>query len=380
MKILKMNGYPITNIYDYHKYFNVYDILKHNKEFLVFISTNFANLSKTFSYCYAMAYTAIENEVPTFMREHIYDKKSDINFEICNWENFWDNPFGFCQSCSPSSELVELSKVIAKQYSLRNKDIIFKKAMIISITAFIFLNDKNIGTVMDLEKAKKCFLGKKTEENKNPFEVYLEDDMSEGIQSIYLEPSAKSYICLPYEESEEVKKIKTFRIAASRKIHSLSNRNVKIYVKDELITIPSGDHIYVNAVNGKVVKVLEKSQMKKEHYLKNTGEDKDVLVFDHEDNVIHDFFGNEYISSFDFSEMDHSVVYLKNLKLCLDLCSSPAFTEQMSEFSELKFVEVKIKNRNFYLLGMNGELFSNDSRCSKEHNVCSIDEVLRRFE
>ncbi len=122
---------------------------------------------------------------------------------------------------------------------------------------------------------------------------------------------------------------------------------------------------------------MEKSRTKKGHCLKNTGTDRDVLTLDNEKN---EFYGNEYISSFDFSLDDKSIVYIKNSKLCLDMCSSLVLKKQMSELLAFSFAEVKIVNDRFYLLRTNGELLSNDLRCSGEHNVYSIDEVLRRYQ
>ena len=379
MKMLKMSGYPITNIHDYNKYFNIYDVLKYNKEFMAFVSSHFANLSKTFSYCSAMVYTTIENHLPVNMCDDIFKKTNAADFDVCDTNNFWNNPFAFCRSCSPSSELLSISRKIAIQFEPQISDIVFKKIMLISIAAFAFLDTKKIDTRINLDKAKKNFLGKENDERKNVFELHLEDDMSDCIQTITLESSSQTYTCLPFVEGD-VTKIKTFRIAASRKINSLSNRTVRIGVGDDQIIIPAGEHIYVNTIDGQIANILSKSQTKKGYTLQNVGIEKDVLKFDNEHTPKLDFYGNEYISSFDFSTSDNSIVYINNLKLCLDACTSPVLLEQLTEYSDLNLVEVKIVNSRFYLLKNTGELLSNDSKCDGEKNVYSIDCVLRRYQ
>ena len=203
--------------------------------------------------------------------------------------------------------------------------------------------------------------------------------MSDCIQTITLESSSQTYTCLPFVEGD-VTKIKTFRIAASRKINSLSNRTVRIGVGDDQIIIPAGEHIYVNTIDGQIANILSKSQTKKGYTLQNVGIEKDVLKFDNEHTPKLDFYGNEYISSFDFSTSDNSIVYINNLKLCLDACTSPVLLEQLTEYSDLNLVEVKIVNSRFYLLKNTGELLSNDSKCDGEKNVYSIDCVLRRYQ
>lgn len=379
MKMLKMSGYPITNIHDYNKYFNIYDVLKHNKEFMAFASSHFANLSKTFLYCAAMVYTTIENHLPVIMCDDIYKKTDDVDLDVCDSENFWNNPFAFCQSCSPSSEVLNRTREIAKQFEPKINDVVFKKAMIISIAAFAFLDNKYIETKMDLDRAKKSFLGKEDNERKNIFELQFEDDMSDYIQTITLEPSSQIYSCLPFDEGDFTK-IKTFRIVASRKINSLSNRTVRISVGDQQINIPAGEHIYVNTINGQIANILDKSQSKKGYTLQNTGIEKDVLEFDNEHTPKLDFYCNEYISSFDFSTSDNSIIYINNLRLCLDACTSPVLLEQLTEYSDLNLVEVKIVNSRFYLLKNTGELLSNDSKCNGDKNVYSIDCILRRYQ
>lgn len=379
MKMLKMSGYPITNIHDYNKYFNIYDVLKYNKEFMVFVSSHFANLSKIFSYCSAMIYTTIENRLPVNMCDDNYEKKNDVDFDVCDTDNFWNNPFAFCQSCSPPSELLSISREIATQFEPKINDVVFKKVMLISIAAFAFLDTKKVDTKIDLDRAQKSFLGKEDNERKNIFELRLEDDMSDCIQAITLEPSSQTYTCLPFVEGD-ITKIKTFRIAASKKINSLSNRTVRISVGDDQIIIPAGEHIYVNTINGQIANILSKSQAKKGHTLQNAGIEKDVLKFDNERTPKHDFYGNEYISSFDFSTSDKSIVYINNLKLCLDTCTSPVLLEQLAEYSHLNLVEVKIVNSQFYLLKNTGELLSNDAKYDGKKNVYSIDCVLRRYQ
>ena len=379
MKMLKMSGYPITNIHDYNKYFNIYDVLKYNKEFMFFASSHFANLSKTFSYCAAMVYTAIENRLPVIMCDDIYKKTEDVDLDVCDSENFWNNPFAFCQSCSPSSEVLNRTKEIAKQFEPKINDIVFKKAMLISIAAFAFLDNKYIETKMDLDRAKKSFLGKVDNEQKNFFELQFEDDMSDYIQTITLEPSSQIYSCLLFDEGDFTK-IKTFRIVASRKINSLSNRMVKISVGDQQINIPAGEHIYVNTINGQIAHILDKIQSKKGYTLQNIGIEKDILKFDNERSSKLDFYGNEYISSFDFSTNDNSIIYINNSRLCLDACTSPVLLEQLTEYSDLNLVEVKIINTRFYLLKNTGELLSNDPKCNGNKNVHSIDCFLRRYQ
>ena len=250
--------------------------------------------------------------------------------------------------------------------------------MLISIAAFAFLDDKHIETKMDLERAKKSFLGKEDNRQKSVFEVHFEDDLSDCIQTIKLEPSSQIYTCIPFDGSDFTK-IKTFRIEASRKINSLSNRTVKISVGDRQVTIPAGEHIYVNTINGQIASILDKKQTKKNLTLQNTGVEKDVLKFDNESNPKLDFYGNEYISSFDFSTSDYSIIYINNLRLCLNMCSSPVLLDQLSEYSDLNLVEVKLLNSRFYLLRNNGELLSNDSECNGEKNVYSVESVLRRL-
>lgn len=374
-----MSGYPITNIRDYNKYFNIYDVLKYHKEFLTFILSHFANLSKAFTYCAAMVYTTVKNQIPLHMCDDIWDNRSDVNFDKCNPENFWNNPFSFCQDYSPSSELLNIFNEVAMQFKNKTDDIVFKKVMIISIAAFTFLNDKNIDTKIDLEKAKISFLGNEDKKTNNLYEIRFDDDMSECIQTIKLEPSSEFYTCELFIEGD-FKEIKTFRIEASRKINSLSNRTVKINVGDKQIIIPTGEHIYVNTINGQIATILEKNKLKKGHKLQNAGVEKDVLKFDDENNAVLDFYGNEYISSFDFSPSDDSIVYINNLRLCLNMCSSPILMEQLTKYSDLNLVEVKLVNSRFYLLRSNGELLSNDPKCNGEKNVYSIESVLRRFQ
>lgn len=378
MKMLKMSGYPITNIYDYNRYFNIYDVLKYHKEFKSFVSSHFSGLSKTFSYCAAMAYTAVENQTPVFMSSNIYEKTKEIDFDACDSENFWNNPFSFCQTCSPSSELLDRSKKIAEQFAPKTGDIVFRKMMILSIAAFAFLNHDETEQRIDLDRAKRSFLGKEDNGKKSAFELYFEDDMSDCIQTVNLEPSAQTYRCLPFE-AEDFTRIKTFRIAASRKINSLSNRTVKISVGDQQIIIPAGEHLYVNTINGRIANILPKSQSKKGRILRNAGTEKDVLKFDGENAPELDFYGSEYLSSFDFSADDCSIIYINHLRLRMDLCSSPALLKQLSEYSEEKLVEIKLVNSRFYLLKNNGELLSNDPRCSGEKQVYSIESVLGRY-
>ena len=155
---------------------------------------------------------------------------------------------------------------------------------------------------------------------------------------------------------------------------------VRISVGDQQMNIPAGEHIYVNTINGQVARILDKSQSKKGYTLKNTGIEKDVLKFDNERTPKLDFYGNEYISSFDFSTSDNSIIYINNLRLCLDACTSPVLLEQLAEYSDLNLVEVKIVNSRFYLLKNTGELLSNDSKCNGDKNVYSIDCILRRYQ
>ncbi len=379
MKLLKMNGYPITNIHDYNKHFNIYDVLRHKNEFMIFVSSHFANLSKTFFYCSAMVYTTVNNRVPVFMRDGIYEKENHVDFNVCDAENFWNNPFAFCKTCSPSTELLNMSKELAKQFESKNDDIVFKKAMLITIAAFAFLDDNNIESKIDMEKAKKSFLGKEEKERKNQFELHFDDDLSDCIQTITLDPSSQVYSVLPFDEVDFTK-IKTFRVVASKKINSLSNRTVKISVGEKQITIPAGEHIYINTINGQIANLLEKNQTKKGRTLHNSGVEKDTLKFDNENAPLLDFYGNEYVSSFDFSPSDNSIIYINNLRLCLDKCLSPILTEQLSEYCDMNIVEVKLVNSRFYLLKNNGELLSNDFECNGEKNVYSIESVLRRYQ
>lgn len=379
MKMLKMSGYPITNIHDYNKYFNIYDVLKYNKEFMSFALSHFANLSKTFSYCAAMVYTAIENRLPIIMRDDIYKETNDVDLDVCDSGNFWNNPFAFCHVCSPSAEVLNRTKEIAKQFEPKINDIVFKKAMLISIAAFAFLDNNYIDTNINLNEAKKSFLGQKDNEKENVFKLRFEDDMSDYIQTIILEPSSQIYSCLLFDQGDFTK-IKTFRIVASRKINSLSNRTVKISVGDQQINIPAGEHMYVNTINGQVAHILDKSQWKKGYTLQNIGIEKDILKFDNERSPKLEFYGNEYISSFDFSTSDNSIIYLNNLRLCLDACTSPVLLEQLKEYSALNLVEVKIVNTRFYLLKSDGELVSNDLKCNGHKNVHSIDWILRSYQ
>lgn len=379
MQMLKMSGFPITNMHDYRKYFNIYDILKHNKEFNIFALSHFANLSKTFSYCAAMVYSTIANQVPIFMRDSMHDIASEFDFKRCNSENFWENPFAFCRSCSPSLRQLSISNEIAKQFTYKISDIIFKKVMIITVAAFVFLNKSCAETKIDLERAKNNFLGKDDSNQKNAFEVHFEDNMSECIQTITLDPSSQVYTCVPFDNADFAK-IKTFRIEASRNIITLASRAVKIRIAEEQIIIPAGEHVYVNIIHGQVATILGKRQLKKNYELQNTGVEKDALSFNSENRAIHDFYGNEYISSFDFSARDNSIIYLNNMKLCLDMCLSPALKGQMAEYTDIPFVEVKLMDSRFYLLRSNGELLSNDPKCNEVKNVYSIDSILRRYQ
>lgn len=379
MKLLKMNGYPITNILDYNKYFNIYDVLRHKNEFMIFVSSHFANLSKTFSYCSAMVYTTINDRIPVFMRNGIYEKENPVDFNVCDAKNFWNNPFAFSKTCCPSAELLNMSKELAKQFADKNDDIVFKKAMLITIAAFAFLDDYNIESKIDIEKAKKSFLGKEEKERKNHLELHLDDDMSDCIQTITLDPSSQVYSALTFDEVDFTK-IKTFRVVASKKINSLSNRTVKISVGEEQITVPAGEHIYINTINGQIVNLLKKSQTKKGRILHNPGAEKDALKFDDENVPLLEFYRNEYVSSFDFSPDDNSIIYINNLRLCLDKCFSPILLEQLSEYCDMNIVEVKLVNSRFYLLKNNGELLSNDLECNGMKNVYSIKSVLRKYQ
>ena len=379
MRMLKMCGYPITNIYDYKKYFNIYDVLKHNKEFLSFASAHFSRLSKSNLYCTAMVYTAVNNRIPEYMCEDIYADLNDIGFDDCDAKEFWHNPFAFCQTCSPDSELLSVSEEIAKQFESYSNDMIYKKIMIISIAAYAFRGNKQIETKIEIERAKMSFIGKEDNERDNPFVIHFEDSKYDDVQTILLDPSSQVYTCLPYVE-DDFKRITTYRIIASRKIHSLSNRNVKISVGDKLLIIPAGEHIYVNTVNGRIAKILDKKQAKNNHQLENIGIEKDTLKFEGDKEHTIDFYGNEYITSFDFYTSDKSIIYINNMKLCLDKCSSTAFLDQLSGFCDFNLVEVKIVNGWFYLLKNDGQLLSNDTEYNGQKGVYSIEKVLRRVQ
>lgn len=126
--------------------------------------------------------------------------------------------------------------------------------------------------------------------------------------------------------------------------------------------------------------MLKKSQTKKGRILHNPGAEKDALKFDDENVPLLEFYRNEYVSSFDFSSGDNSIIYINNLRLCLDKCFSPILLEQLSEYCDMNIVEVKLVNSRFYLLKNNGELLSNDLECNGMKNVYSIESVLRKYQ
>lgn len=373
MYLLKMSGYPITNIIDYRRYFNLYDALRQQKEFLSFSLTHFSRLSSTYRYCAAMVYAVIENRIPVFMCDCM-DETEEIDFRAVDATRFWDNPFAFCQTAASRPGTKEMSDELMRLFAPMIGDIVYLKALFLSIAAFTFLGASPSDIRLDTDRVKMSFLGQENRSAADSFMLCFDDDGTDNIRTITLDPSARVYTVEPYDGAD-FHRIKTFRIAASKKIRSLSHRTVRISAGDTELTIPAGEHIYVNTINGKLANILDKSRIKNNHTLCNTGIVNDVLSFDNQPEL--PFYGNEYISSFDFSEGDRSILYLNNLRLCTDRCTSPALKERLSGYTDLSLVEIKLLRGHFYLLKNNGELLTSDPTFDTEKNVFSIDSLLR---
>ena len=369
-----MSGYPITNIKDYRRYFNLYDALKQQREFLSFSLTHFSYLSPMYRYCAAMVYAVVENHIPVFMRDCM-DETKEIDFRSVDASRFWDNPFSFCQIVTPDADTAELSAKLTRQFSPLIDDIVYRKTLFLSIAAFTFLADAPDEIRLDMNRVKMSFFRQENRPADDGHMLCFEDDGSDTIRTITLDPSARVYTFVSYDGSD-FNRIKTFRITASKRIRSLSHRTVKLSAGgDTELIIPAGEHVYVNTINGQVANFLDKSREKNNHSLRNKGILNDTLSFD--DEIEFPFYRNEYISSFDFSESDRSIVYLNNLRLCTDQCTSPVLKERLSGYTGMMLAEIKLFHGHFYLLKNNGELLSSDPTFDTEKNVYSIDSLLR---
>lgn len=387
MSVLKMKGIPITNIILFYKYFNPYDILNQRDLFIEFAHGHLA-LNDESKYCIGMFQTAHLMKKPRYLCKNIGDEKEDcpLSPADCNNEEFfWENPFDMnLRDIMLTKENIEEGTVISDDiyhWCELNLSAYDKKAQICVLLTSIYLLSGNSlrDYPLDKQRVLEAFKRINTKTTVTRKECVLPTTDNNGITNVVLTPDSKPYKCPFFEEPFITGKhrIRTYRIEAANRI--TTDKNVEVIIKTGTLClrIKSGNHIYVNAVDGKIISVLSDVFENGLVRIERTKAENDRLnVFFNGEQRILRFAENQYITSFASGINSNSILYICNNRLCTTYFAQSNSFPELSVIQERTVVEVMIIGNDYYILQDTGKVYSSNNYYNGKKNVAALSHLF----
>ena len=375
MAVLKMKGKPIVNILRLRQYFDLCDLVWHREEFCDFANGHL-RLSNEANYHYSILKLLLSHGVDTGVYTVPGTPEARLkSLDSVNGINYWDNPIGF-EKCEVREHLddrfeqrkaipVELYKwCLSNLYDQKERQSIF-----LLLTAGCLLAGVDVPSLMPDPKELISIYGQRNASFYDFQDLALPPVSDPSLSVERVEISFRHCFAAYYGDSlKEGARIRTYWLQnASPHDSILQLDNNKRY------TIPADTGLYVNAAEGKIVRVLPNKAENESVRIRR--ENMGLIVEDGEKKYRIEPAKNTHISSFATGNTSNSLLYIQGYALCMEKYNLPDFLQEKSAFEGKRMVEVAIKEGKYYILQDNGRVYSSDVRWNYRRNVASLAEV-----
>lgn len=369
MPVLKLRGEPVTNLLLFSKYFDPFDLVRQKFLFYDFARGHLC-LSPDAKYHTAILHALLTDgtgtgglcsEINAAQRKKILDK--------LNGKTYWANLLQLkeCgQEVNVSREAAsggEAHTTALYRWCSQNLPEKNRQKLFLFLCACYLLADVTPSTFpVNAEHLLLAAQSDGIQPGKSGGPLSLPQTDERDVCAVSLEPGI--YYGTSYRRAlKDGQRIRTYRLD-----NPSPDQKVVLRLDSRSYSIHSRGCLYVNAVDGEIVRVHPEEAVDRGLRLSRSG--GQILLW--ENNTSRVLLSKHNVSSFTFGREKGDLLYVQNYRLCTERCSDQA---PFKDIASRRIVEVRFFNGDYFLLQDTGRVYSSNDNWNYRRGVSSLEEI-----